>query len=131
MGQNITLKCTSCTNAIKLSIGQGLQDNRLDRVLTYFTENNKEIIRNELNKYSGKVNWSFSRMIGTCRINHNLRSLPVFQINDGTDRIIVAQCDCGGEHDIFDPEGIELGTIQITCPKCGQKMRLIRNNLWD
>ncbi|MBO4900442.1 MAG: hypothetical protein J5509_09125 [Lachnospiraceae bacterium] len=131
MGQNITLRCTSCKNAISLSVGQGLNDNRLDRVLTYFTDNNREIIKNELNKHGGNVNWSFSRMIASCRINHNLRSLPTFHISDETDRIIVAQCDCGGEHDIFDPEGLELGTVKINCPKCGQQMRYIRNGFWD
>ncbi len=131
MGQNITLRCTSCKNVINLSTGQGLHDNRLDRVLTYFTDRNREIIQNELNRYNGTVDWSFSRMIASCKINHNLRSLPTFHINDETDCIIVAQCDCGGEHDIFDPEGLELGTVHISCPKCGQPMRYIRSSFWD
>ena len=133
MGQSILLKCSNCDNRISLQTGQGIRDNDPERILSYFDSTSQEKIRQYLSDDIDRVMWSFTRMPAVCRLNRDVKAVPVFSVTTekGTDRVVICGCDCGGEHDLYSEDELERGSAHVICPRCGREMEYSVTGYWD
>ena len=121
VGQITDIRCDKCGYHTVLKTGHDLSDSDINVVSEYFDAFNKARINNALSDSKGKPFFLFDRKIALCKAKNELTSLPVFSlIENGAHRVVALQCDCGGEHIIYD-DGKESGCV---CPKCGGKLTL-------
>ncbi len=131
MVEIIRLTCNECKKSYDLNVGQGMKDNRLDRVLTYFDEQTADIVKAKLSLISKPDSWSYRKMIGYCDACKSYLEIPtLWIISDGKEYVTAAKCRCGNTCRLIDDnDGAKMNNL--SCPVCGAVMSASNTGIWD
>ncbi len=128
MGKILSLKCDNCDYSEELRIGSGIKDNDPDMVSGYFPDDRREIIHKIT---AARTVWNYRRIPVLCRKCGRFTTVPLFEALGNDTLRVAGKCGCG--HEIRTAVLIkpEEGIVNVSCPKCGKRVRSEMIGLWD
>lgn len=130
MGFKISASCKNCTYKKKFMLGQGYQDYKIEAIIKYFQDDDKNKISSLVEK-DDIDRFLFNIYLTSCDSCKSINETPIIRIQTKSGTSICIGDNCSSCKKKLKTLSNNNEFDQVSCPNCGSTLDIKNIGLWD